>query len=317
MSDNNREIGKILTAARREQKKSIKDVSEGTKIMEHYLEALEAGDPSKLPSIAYFQLFSRSYAEYLGIDPSIFDEVSDQDPALAEIISDDETISRDDGDEGEAVVSESQVQAKRFGRSLIYLVVAIFVIFIAFLGYNYFFVEGDGNLFDLGTEESMMDETQSLTEEHPDQAELIIPDTPYQPPEKLKLYMRAKRDVWALVVRDGDTVLNRRLVAGAERQWEADYRYHLTLGISSAVDLFVNDRELAPLAEQARTISGLEINQINYREFYPPPESAESEAPVEQATTNEATSQPATSSYPVLNDGDSADVRSEDTADGD
>ena len=70
MSDKYVEIGEILAAARREQGKTLKDASESTKIMENYLTAIETGDPGSLPSVAYFLLFARSYAQYLGIDPA-------------------------------------------------------------------------------------------------------------------------------------------------------------------------------------------------------------------------------------------------------
>jgi hypothetical protein len=118
----------------------------------------------------------------------------------------------------------------------------------------------------------------------------MIPDKPYHPPEKLILYMRAKQDVWALVVRDGDTVLNRRLGVGDQRQWEAEYRYNITLGISTAVDLYVNDQKLAPLTERAQTISDLEINQVNYKDFYAPPLGEEESQPAEAITARKTTS---------------------------
>jgi transcriptional regulator with XRE-family HTH domain len=265
MSNKYREIGEVLAAARRDQHKSLKDAAESTKIMKQYLEALEAGLPDKLPSYAYFRLFARSYAQYLGLDPSLFVEIEEKDMASAASSSDDTKSVAFDIETGETVSKE---QAKKFGRSLIYLASAIIVIFIGFIGYSQLFV-GNGNESGQDESETSAGEIHSPADNEPNQVELNVPDDPYEPAGKLKMHMMVNQEVWAMVVRDGDTVLNRRLNPGEERRWEADYRYHLTLGISTAVDLYVNDLKLAPLTERAQTISGLEINQVNYEDFLP------------------------------------------------
>jgi len=279
MSDKYKEIGEILAAARREQGKSLKDASESTKIMEHYLTAVETGEPGNLPSQAYFDLFARSYSEYLGIDAAIFDEIDDKPPGTAETTSGDLTILPDDTDSAEAV---SHAQAKIFGKSLIYLVSAAIIIFIALILYNQFFIEEKNDQTGQILSGTPAETEQRTNDEKSGLDNLIIPDTPYEPPGKLKLYMKAKQDVWAIMVRDGDTVLNRRLVVGDERLWEADFRYNLPLGISTAVDLYVNDQKLGPLTERASTISGFEINQVNYKNFLPQPEPTIPSPPVEQ-----------------------------------
>jgi hypothetical protein len=85
--------------------------------------------------------------------------------------------------------------------------------------------------------------------------------------EKLKLYLKVQQDIWVIVVCDSDTVLSRMLSAGAERQWEAEDGFIFSVSNSSAIELKINDHRAAPLADTARIISGLEINQENYRSF--------------------------------------------------
>lgn len=282
MFDKYKNIGEILGAARREQGKTLKNAAESTKIMEHYLVALETGDPKKLPSLAYFDLFARSYAQYLGIDASIFEEIDDKTQVDADSSSKEAVPLMGDPETAE---SASKAHARRFGRSLIYLVSAIIIIFIAFILYNQFFVESDNNSEPRETNDSYIGDQQSPSADKQNPPELIIPDASYEPPEKLKLYLIAKQDVWAVLVRDGDTVLNRGLKVGNERRWEADYRYHLTLGISTAVDIYVNDLKLAPLTDRPRTISGFEINQINYKDFYPKTDNTNNPPVTQQSTS--------------------------------
>jgi len=286
MADKFKEIGEILAAARQEKKKSLKEAEESTKIMAHYLEAIEKGEAEKLPTREYFMLFARGYAQYLGVDPAVLEGIDgvpipDKDVSVP--------VGMDIPDEPEEEGDEPEVQAKRFGKTLLYIIVGIVVVFAAFFVYIEWFAGVAENTTEPGYSES----GEATTEANQSQAAaaplITVPDEPYQPPGKLSLRMVAKQNVWAVVMRDGDTVLNRRLDAGQERQWEADYRYKLTLGVSNAVDLYVNGKKLAPLSARARTISGLEIDQANYEEFYTPRFDTTTTAPAQTTQSNTQT----------------------------
>jgi transcriptional regulator with XRE-family HTH domain len=62
------EIGKTLKEARSRLGLTIEEVERSTRIRTHYLEALENGELSSLPSQAQARGFLRNYAEYLGLD---------------------------------------------------------------------------------------------------------------------------------------------------------------------------------------------------------------------------------------------------------
>jgi cytoskeletal protein RodZ len=268
MADKFKEIGAILAAARREQHRSLKEAEESTKIMTQYLEAIEAGESEKLPTREYFMLFARGYAQYLGVDPSILEGIEEAPIAEKEVPEPtDEKATEELGPEGE----EPEVQAKKFGKTLLYLIIGIVVVFAAFFVYIQWFAGTAENTTEPGYTESTGSQTESGQSPAKAAPKITIPDQPYQPPGKLDLRMVARQDVWTVVVRDGDTVLNRKLLAGQQRQWEAEYRYKLTLGISNGVDLYVNGDKLAPLTVRPRTIAGFEINQVNYRQFFNPP----------------------------------------------
>jgi len=61
-------IGKELQETRQGLDISLEQAAEETRIRLHYLQALERGDFSQLPSKAHLRGFIRSYADYLGID---------------------------------------------------------------------------------------------------------------------------------------------------------------------------------------------------------------------------------------------------------
>ncbi|OGO65780.1 MAG: hypothetical protein A2Z45_08075 [Chloroflexi bacterium RBG_19FT_COMBO_55_16] len=62
-------IGRQLRQAREERNLTLEQVAQATHIRLHYLEALERGDFSRLPSKAQGRGFLRAYAGYLGLNP--------------------------------------------------------------------------------------------------------------------------------------------------------------------------------------------------------------------------------------------------------
>ncbi|NHN28312.1 helix-turn-helix domain-containing protein [Paenibacillus agricola] len=64
------DLGQLLRKARMEQKISIEDLQETTKIRKRYLEAIEEGNYKVLPGNFYVRAFIKSYAEAVGLDPN-------------------------------------------------------------------------------------------------------------------------------------------------------------------------------------------------------------------------------------------------------
>jgi hypothetical protein len=80
----------------------------------------------------------------------------------------------------------------------------------------------------------------------------------------------ARQSVGVVLLRDGDTVLNRRLQAGEQGRWEAGYRFTLSADAPAALSLAINDQAALPLTGIGPAVVNLEINQANYRQFLPP-----------------------------------------------
>ncbi|TBL77797.1 helix-turn-helix domain-containing protein [Paenibacillus thalictri] len=64
------DLGVLLRKARLEQKISLDDLQEITKIRKTYLEAIEEGNYKVLPGNFYVRAFIKSYAEAVGLDPN-------------------------------------------------------------------------------------------------------------------------------------------------------------------------------------------------------------------------------------------------------
>lgn len=65
----NKPIGQQLQQARQERSLSLERVANDTLIRQHYLQAMEAGNFSAMPSNAQARGFLRAYATYLNLDP--------------------------------------------------------------------------------------------------------------------------------------------------------------------------------------------------------------------------------------------------------
>jgi cytoskeletal protein RodZ len=61
-------VGVALKETRVERGYSIHDVEQGTKIRAKFLEAIEADDFSKLPSLSYAKGFVKNYSDFLGLN---------------------------------------------------------------------------------------------------------------------------------------------------------------------------------------------------------------------------------------------------------
>ena len=60
-------VGEILKKTRLRKKLTLKKITEGTKIREEYLAALEENRYQDLPSMAYTQGFIKNYSRFLGL----------------------------------------------------------------------------------------------------------------------------------------------------------------------------------------------------------------------------------------------------------
>ena len=68
-ADTLKEVGAELSTARAERGLSVSDIASHLRLIPAYIEAIERGDMSSLPSAPYVVGYVRSYANHLGLDP--------------------------------------------------------------------------------------------------------------------------------------------------------------------------------------------------------------------------------------------------------
>lgn len=79
------DLGQMLKKARMENKISLDDLSDSTKIRKRYLEAIEEGNYKVLPGNFYVKAFIKNYAEAVGLDPFEVLQLYQTDNPAAEV----------------------------------------------------------------------------------------------------------------------------------------------------------------------------------------------------------------------------------------
>lgn len=119
-------IGQRLRDTRMRKGLSLSDVSQNTKIKSPFLEAIENGDYSKLPSASYAQGFVRNYASFLGLPEK-------ETLALFRREFDEEKIFR----VLPTGLSQNSFSISRFKNSTLLLIVFLFISLLTFILFQY------------------------------------------------------------------------------------------------------------------------------------------------------------------------------------
>jgi cytoskeletal protein RodZ len=276
MSELQRKLGKLLEMERRRRGLNLADLSTELKISESNLTSIETGDADALPAELYYQLFAKSYSEFLGIDYSKTLEAIREDigeplepPEKPEptVAKDDKVAAKDhDGHKAEV---EGEDDSK-FGRRAIVMAAIIIVVFGAFLlGYRLLF---DGDSSHAGGTLQTDSEFPTNVEHEPAAEEIVSTDydwsaSGYVEPDSLRLSLTAREASWATIVADGDTVIYRNLIPWRTYQAAARYRLQVSIGIPRVVEVLLNGQPVDLSNPQTGRISKIKINQINLDRF--------------------------------------------------
>lgn len=294
----NKKFGELLKAERERQGINLEDLAEKLKIVASNLKAIEDGDASALPSELYFNLFSKTYSESLGIDyvrtiDAIKDDLNNK-PEIPEKAGDknNEKKTKDKED------TEGESSEKDYLKKGAYLIGGLVVILIVFLLLNKFvFSNGEKVTTENNADSQSVQETKKADELNSTYANYDWNTPEYKQPGKLTLILTPREESWSTVVADGDTVIYRTLVPGRVYRAEADYRLLVSVGIPSVVKTTLNGKEVNLRDPETRRISRVLINQMNLDKFLnpppPPPTKQEIDEPPKKATNeNTATSAP-------------------------
>jgi len=268
MPDEYLNIGDKLSQKRKELGKELTNISEVIKVSVEYLKAIEKGDFKSLPSIVYYKLFVRAYAQELDLDGNQLLEQFEVDDESVE--SDEGTLSEKKEVNKKRSRPESETPLLKIGLILALVVIAVFVIIIMFVPH--------------GEEETVATESTQYTdpvkivpdEQSDSKEDTISTEDNTPPPEKLpmKLDISINETSWTLVVADGDTVLNNNLETGSTRSYSADYRFVISMGNPYGVELKINDTLLMDISVSGRPVKGMEINRLNKADYFHLPEDS-------------------------------------------
>ncbi|KAA3632490.1 MAG: hypothetical protein DWP97_10845, partial [Calditrichaeota bacterium] len=145
MSELQKQLGALLKSERERQEILIGDIAEKLKIAEANLAAIENGDISSLPSEIYFSLFSKTYAEALGIDyATVMDELKGK---VAEVEDQSKkTVHKKKTDSAEVDEETEKPKQNNFVKTAGIAFGGIVLVFILFLLFNNLFLKSDESM---------------------------------------------------------------------------------------------------------------------------------------------------------------------------
>ena len=270
MSELQEKLGKLLQMERQRRDISLEDLAVELKTSETYLGYIEAGDVSSLPSELYFNLFSKSYAEALGIDYVATVEAIRADlGVLEEEVPEGPRRKQQPAptptDDKEAEEPSAAGPLKKLG----YTFGLVLLIFVCFLIINELFLTP-------GDESKAVDRSSQVEQTTPADAGPTSADDdladydwnvpPYEEPSEMTLRLRARTECWSAVIADGDTVIFRTLVPDKDYVAVAKYRFNVSVGVPSSVTIDLNGQRVNLASPESGRIYKVKIDQLNLKE---------------------------------------------------
>jgi len=272
MSELDKKLGLAFKGERERRKLEIGELSDELKISVENLRAIENGDLDFLPSELYFKLFTKSYAERLGIDLIATIEAIKEELGIS-FDSDysGEPVSPKSSDEndGSDTSSESFADEKTREKKWIPIAMGLTVLGGIIFGIMTLSTQGIvGNSSDSG-DDAHGGYTEGLAEYRTMLANYEWGSQIRNHAAPLTISISSLDDSWATVLADSDTAIYRTIVPGRVFTAEAKYRFLVSIGIPSRVTVRVNGREVNLRDSVSRRISRVEVNQINKNNFPP------------------------------------------------
>lgn len=288
------QFGARLKAAREARGISLRDVAARTKITVSALEALERGDPARLPGGIYSRAFVRAYAVEVGLDPeATVHEFADRFPDVVQPLRDVAVL-------GPPVESPSGPSWWRGAAVALVLMVALGT-GVAMMGWGEGWTFGLSDAPDLPPVASA---PATLPQSNPAvpaggfPAETMVPEAapPEEPTEParaadqepagvlaapvadvarlvalgpdepMRLSIQPVARCWVRVVADGRVVLARELAAGERAEHDAAGEIVLTVGDAGAFAYSINDVPGRALGAPGKVVT-IRIKRSNLTDF--------------------------------------------------
>ena len=278
MSELHIKLGELLQLERGRQGIVLENVAAELKIPEETLLHIEAGEIEALPAELYFNLFAKSYAEFLGIDytktlEAIREEIGEDIEPREEPTAEPTRKSKPTRKAGKGEPEKKRMPGdpelgdfvKKVGILAGVAVGGFVVVMAAYL--VFFKSDSDETARQNDTAMASEEVNEPSSEATSSLASAYDWNTPtYQSPDSIRIGLRAREQSWATVVADGDTALYRNLIPGRDYQIAAQYRLVVSVGVPRLVDVSLDGRP-ADLTSSTGRISRVEIDQTNRTQF--------------------------------------------------
>lgn len=276
-----RDVGQRLKRQRELLGLSLEDVEKHTRLRQHYLEALEAGNLAALPSPVQGRGMLNNYAGFLGLDPEplLLRYAEGLQMELAARQATRPTPSRP-----VPPPPRPPGALRRIFSAETFLGVVIAIALIGFITW------GAIRIFAMRSEQTPAPTAPSiaevlLAEPSPTASPSPLPPTPTVPPlpaaatqpqetavlavlpgvqEGVQVYVTVRQRAWLRVTVDGEVVYEGRVLPGSAYQYDGEETVDILTSNGAGLQIFFNQQDLGPMGlfgevvERVYTLSGVQ-----------------------------------------------------------
>jgi transcriptional regulator with XRE-family HTH domain len=278
MNELHARFGELLKLERERRGLALSAVSSELKIPEDTLQKVESGQADALPAGPYMALFSKSYAEFLGIDYSKTIEAIREDLGEALEPPPPEGAAQAEAAKPDKSVTEQRVAEARTPRKKVGLVVGGTVVVIALLVGTFLIFWGDKGVGPSPSEgftyyEDSAHLRQDTTAFPTDVQRFEGDSAALAGPDSLRLTITAHDGSWATIIADADTALFQMLTPERPYNVSAGERLIVTIGVPEVVDVLLDGYPANLVDAATGDISRVLIDHDNRDQFFDHPET--------------------------------------------
>lgn len=276
-----REVGQTLNRQRELLGLSLEEVENHTRLRQHYLEALEAGNLTGLPSPVQGRGMLKNYASFLGMDPEPlllrYAEGLQMELAARQ-------ATRPIPSRPVPTPPRPPGTLRRLLSAETFLGVVIAIALIGFVAW------GAIRIFAMRSEQTPSPTAPSIAEvllaaPSPTPTPSPLPPTPTVPPlpvaatqppetavlavlpgvqEGVQVYVTVRQRAWVRVTVDGEVVYEGRVVPGSAYQYDGKEMVDILTSNGAGLQIFFNQQDLGPMGlfgevvERVYTLSGVQ-----------------------------------------------------------
>lgn len=231
-----------LRKKRLELNKTIKEIAEKTKIKKQYLELIEEGKFDELPIEVYTKAYIKTYAEFLGIDPSPI--IKDYEEYLKNKKQSIQLIELKAKLEHEKDFSKKYIRKKLPSWSITAIIILCVILLVVFL------IQSERKKYEIPKTV-----TQKVLENTNIQEKIEQKEPPKETlTHQQNLKIEAVDKVWMRIIIDDKEKKEFLLNPGQKIEFQADKFFRVHIGNAGGVKIIFNGKDLGKLGETGQVV---------------------------------------------------------------